>query len=43
MEDLSHLLLEHAKRNLPVEGRTLRHTHLGLPDSPKALTWSRGD
>jgi predicted transcriptional regulator len=26
---LWHLLLEHAKRELPVEGRAVRYTHLG--------------
>ncbi len=26
---LWHLLVEHAKRGLSVEGRTIRHTHLG--------------
>lgn len=26
---LWNLLVEHAKRRLPIEGRTIRHTHLG--------------
>jgi hypothetical protein len=26
---LWHLLVEYAKRGLPIEGRTIRHTHLG--------------
>jgi predicted transcriptional regulator len=26
---LWHLLVEHAQRGLPIEGRTIRHTHLG--------------